>query len=290
MESSPVLPPQEEILKWLGGYVVQQWGNSKRPLSGAEAVTAIQSQFSGFSHENYGCGRFKDFLQPGNGVYFDFRIEGTQNELYPLGGASGAQVASRASSFLKPEIWNAFARPGGGPRRFDRTTGRFDEGAITDSAIQVQVDPVRDDELQQWFLDFVKQHAPSRIEDAQAEIAKPGWAWTILGPNSILENEQKYAWKRFRLDKVAQRVQAWCQQHGISLDIYSRPMSSRDETSASRFGNGSASLQRCDVDSEVRSLLLRALNRMSTEELQRLPIPPCYLLPLLNEVARHGAR
>ena len=267
----------ETILSWLGEYVKARWENEHLPTSGARGAHALAKQFGKIDYASFGAARFKDFLLPGDGKYFRLMIVGSRDEIYPV-GVNATHVSPSAASVghiqrLRPDVWAAFTGAGTGTYHFDRSNQTFQLGAPSDPERHIGVTPVTEEAHQQWFIDFVNENDPPNAGRAREFVRTPNWAWRAQGPDSFLMPSLRSAWRRTRVRKVHSYAESWCNEHGIKLELSAPPLP-RPGTDR-HLGQ---QMRREDREASLRNAVLSAIQRMSTEELLRLPIPYGYFL------------
>ncbi|CAN5594122.1 hypothetical protein BH10PLA1_BH10PLA1_18470 [soil metagenome] len=277
---------QNDILKWLGEYVASHWAISKYPVSGTRAHKVVEDQFGKLDYRFFGADRFKEFLQPGDGKYYRVLITGTRHGIYPLDvNVETPTIVLKRSNHMKPEVWAAFMRARS--HYFDRSAGEFRAGTVTHPETQITVERIDEQTQKKWASIFVAQRHPEGIEAVQKILDTPTWSWDLAGPAGYLSPNLRSAWKRYRFEKVVEVAQAWCESHGIQTEIFSSPRPPVQELGtiqpSAPVQSSVSNKQTNHGRDNLRQTLLQALETMSTDELSRLPIPPCYILPFLTQ-------
>jgi hypothetical protein len=173
---------------------------------------------------------------------------------------------------LRQPLWNAFVATAPQGRRFmNRLTGELRFGISTPpepNADWVEIPVLSESEDRAATTEFLKGEGVPIEGAVSAALAAPRW-FTEL-PRAI-PSHLAGAWKRRRTGRVVELAERWRRENHLSEEVVydDRLMRPRGE-------------ERAQESRELRTLLLEAVQRMSTDELLSLPIPARHLVTALR--------
>ncbi len=255
---------------------------------------------SGFDERQLGFQTFRAFLQAAEEAGFvSIRpaSAGPDVDVLPLGAPEGAAAPS-TSGRIRADIWDAFVdwNPGWS-RLYDRERDRAFKIPANESMGEspahnalrqewkqaperfAEITPISMQEAYSWMSEF--------LHSLPQEPARERLASTLASnfPFKHFRDEVRavgldHEWKKVQLERVRQKILDWASKHDIEIDLAYRPEVGAERVSPTRLTAGERFPgPRARIDeSFTRTRILAAVNRMSTAELLRLPIPVEYLL------------
>lgn len=207
---------------------------------------------------------------------------------------SRSTIQSKQALPIRQELWKAFFnwRPGfkrlyrkasGAVYMFPLEPSPIGETAAnaavrsewkTAPELFAEIEPIAQEKQVQWMREFTEQLPSGDAKQAlTAALATAHPAPFFARLVAALPDAP--AWKLFRLERVVSEIQAWADQHDLTIELYGRP-----PESAELPGPRAAIPVSPPVDTiraiELRQRVLRAVEKMSVADLLRIPIPAEY--------------
>jgi len=186
-----------------------------------------------------------------------------------------AASPKRTTGTLGPPQWRAFLNPDpAGPRWLNRNTGevRFAVPCPSPSADWVALSAIPQTTQKSWIHDFVAAQGLKGEPRIQEAMDSPAWYLEFPAALQSINPALAAPWRSFRAGKVNEYVRDWCSENAVDqASLAARPPQS--VPLPTEAPSGDIPPAGGTPHSGVREAVLRALARMSTDDLLRLSIP-----------------
>lgn len=284
LESRPSVS-LDELLAFVREVVEQHFGSTQLPVNGAWLAEKIRHKFPGFCYKDLGVGVLKlsDVISKGEARGLFVRNRRVPHlEVFPATESANAdQVYVREGSVhIRPDIWRAFVFVGHGQRSyFDRTTSEVVSGTERDqsdneSGQLVEILPIPLADQQAWMREFVQSRANissdgAPVDDPRCFVEFPSWLRTR---GDGLDQQ----WKRFRVDRVAERIRTWATANSVDdTSFFAVPLSAAFRGAPLRESTS-------DELAITRKAISLAVSELSLQDLQEFSIPIRFVLQAMK--------
>ena len=190
-------------------------------------------------------------------------------------GASNPVPVSPAFRPLRSEVWHAFVSDTPAGRRFlHRATGELRVGAnapLSPLDEWVEITPLDKDAEREQSRQFIQEK--NLLNDPNVSSASDSARWYVDVPDALarIDDQLARAWRRARSNRVIAWVENWCDLNNVDRRLVFQQQPLR------------AASDRSDVEgTDLREPLLRAIQRMSTDQLLDLAIPARHLIAAIR--------
>lgn len=237
-------------------------------------------------HRDYGFPKFKDVLRA---LASEGRLRTGSNSkdafsLWLVEGATPTPISNEAANRFRPlrnHVWFAFvADQPEGKRYLHRVSGEVRVGCSEspgESWVEVRPIPPEDDRNNaRRFLDS------NEIKDATIRDAIDGERWYVEFPQRLSAESPLLAvnWKRQRSSFVIDYVRKWCAENDVDQNVVFESFTPRLPAYTPRCAR--SAIVADSTKGSLREVLLKAIDRMSTDDLLRISIPPSHLIAVLR--------
>jgi hypothetical protein len=173
---------------------------------------------------------------------------------------------------LRKDFWLSFASAQPLGRRFaNRTDGTVRMGLEERPAPADQwteITPVPDAEQKAWARQFLSDQSLGENHHLQSALEHPNWFTEFPRALRTIDTALSFNWNRMRSERISAAVRRWCEEHKIDPEL-----------AFEQHGRGKRPESPVTVQNDTpRSLILGAIQRMTTDELLQLAIPAKYLI------------
>lgn len=211
----------------------------------------------------------------------------------PVVAASSGR-AGRPIRLIRTDLWHAFVHSGDYLRFYDRTSDtayclpthappqesppivavREAYAASPDDFIPIQ--PISEQAQREWAKSILESNPTLGLSQTREAVLDPGRPFSAVSRLLSADETIRRQWHGLRFPQVATAIRAWCQEHGLHVDILAeaRP---KDATSPNLFAATSAPPSISDLEG-LRALIKQAIELMPARDLLSLPIPLEYVL------------
>lgn len=177
---------------------------------------------------------------------------------------------------LRKAVWLAFVSTMPIGRRFlNRNTGEVKvepEDHKNQDPEWIEIMPLGAETERGIALDFLKNN---NIDNGQIQASIQLDRWYVELPKLLSARSPALAvaWKRFRSQHVVKAVKKWCELNGVDDQLVYEEFPAKHHSAPARGRS---------EGSELKSLLLAAIARMSTDELMKLNLPASHMVAVLR--------
>jgi hypothetical protein len=199
---------------------------------------------------------------------------------------------SRSFNPLRKPIWAAFTMESTrGLRFFSRVDGSVRFGLVESPKPVdewVRIDPISPSEQKEWARAFLRDKQITAA-DVRAALDQGNWYHAFVAALEGIDHPTAAAWNRFRSNKVSETVRGWSTKNSISPDLIFLSKANR-QSFQPKVVPPSGVLPELLPEDQKRSIVLAALNGMSTDELLDFPIPARLLLDAIAKAGAFGLK
>lgn len=240
-------------------------------MTAARAGFLIRQAFPGLSWESIGFPKLKHILEElqARGL---IRIGTNRKHALSVWLASDTESQGVATSAvvspwpprhsLRKDVWNAFVLELPLGRRFlNRRTGNVrmaTPDAPNASQDWVEIRPIGQETQKAWARDFLQANNLENDEACLAALDAPDWYRHLPGALGANKANLLPSWNRVRTQYVIGHVREWCETESVPESFVFEQRVSREERPQGMVGMASR---------DIRSAVLRALSRMTVDEL-----------------------
>ena len=181
---------------------------------------------------------------------------------------------------LRPDVYKALVHEDGDPLYIDLKSLELAHSQIDGDGL-IEVAPVGRQAQHRWALAFLEEQ--NLGDDPELIATLDSDLWYVRFADALESRSPKLArrWRSFRSACVASHLEEWCSQHDVPVAPF--------------LGSGPSEpkprhLSREAREAQRRDLVLKALSRLGTDDLLRIPIPACHLLDVVEPLLVHAVR
>lgn len=203
-----------------------------------------------------------------------------QNALAVWVAASSAPIQRRVGPpSVRKKVWIAFVSANPRGRRFvSRADGSVRMGLTEPPGPAeqwVEVVPIPEDTQKAWVREFLQESGVQLDGALDTALAQTTWYLDVVAYLQKVAPELASKWQRRRSERVADHVNSWSHSNQLDSEFAFDSSGGRRRTSE-QMGSATQTV----AEWQARELVLRALAKMSTQELLEIPIPGKYLFPV----------
>lgn len=259
------LAPLEEILAAIVSIVRGSYAAGK-PATGAHVNNVLLRSDPGFSPHRYGFERLGDLLRRGHDEGHFVYVPGSPDRLYPVGVSpdSAAVRHDAAPTYrVRRDLWQAFVRDDGVQRSYDRETDQVVLGC-GDGQRAIEIQPISAETQKSWLRKRLESEPTVEQELIERLLSSPKWFAEVARPGALPPPVNE-SWRRERGVRIYGEISKWLAKHALSMNLREQEPEGYEHGGQGRPATG-----------RLRFAMLRAISKMPTHELLRLPIPLIY--------------
>lgn len=251
-------------------------GRGRQPYA-ASIKPLLKARLSNFDEVSLGYKTFRDFLfdaERAGQIRLELTRGGDYEILPPQSEANGVRR-------IRADFWTAVTDDRADQAYlYDPATDRVAARAPSepDTGESEQLIPIiraATDVQEGWIADFIRELNDATVTAAVG--AAPGLSDKLRILNKLLGTSS--AWHRARLKAVHQLLQSWAGEHGLAVD-FAVPARRPARGAPAGAAHPLRSTRGASPEQQLREHVHRAIDRMPTSDLLRLPIPVEYLVDL----------
>ena len=223
-----------------------------------------------FDYAQLGFGKFKDVLtalEKRGEIRTGLNTRGAY--AFWLGGTAptSATNALTVAPFrpLRSQVWFAFIGEAPEGRRFlNRITGDVRLGLQTPPGSEwCEITPIQSADQKAKSTQFLADYALDSVPELRSALESQRWFSEFPRALAVINPQKASDWNALRSDWVTAEVEKWCAKNDVKSDLVFEQYHGRN-----------APIVRQRPRGDLRRLLLSAIERMPTDQLLDLPIPP----------------
>ncbi|MEQ8789883.1 MAG: hypothetical protein RIC55_26550 [Pirellulaceae bacterium] len=253
-------------------------------MTAARAGLLVRRAFPNLQWESMGFPKFKHILEALQTRGW-IRVGENQSRALsiwltsePDEGSQGVSTSNRPRALLRKDVWNAFVLEFPlGQRFLNRRTGavRMATSHVPQEPNQwIEIPQLSQEAQKSWASEFLVANEIENDEASLSALVLTDWYRQFPRALALKADALRTSWNRVRTQNVVSYVRDWCESNSIPEDlVFERNWSTSPQSTGGK------------TQRELREALLRAIGRMSLDELTEICVPTKYLLAELGLLA-----